>query len=65
MATANFSTYTLSPAVAASLRVPPIQYENDVVPGHVLSRVTGQHEEDTPVSEIDELLAKRLMGGVN
>ncbi len=66
MATKNLTTtYSLSPAVAASLRVPPIQYENDVVPGHVIALVTGQQEEDTPLSQIDELLRKRLIGEVN
>lgn len=62
MATQDINTYTLSPAIAASLRVPPINYKNGVVPGDVLSRVTGQTEKDTPVDEIDNLLKKRLSG---
>lgn len=62
MATGNINTYTLPPAIAASLRVPPINYENGVVPGEVLSMVTGHQEEDTHLSEIDNLLKKRLLG---
>lgn len=65
MATENLNTYTLCPIVAASLRVPPINYENGVVPGDVLSRVTGHLEVDTHISELDALLNKRLIGGVN
>lgn len=65
MATENLNTYTLCPMIAASLRVPPIRYENDVIPGDVLSKVTGQPESDTPISELDELLTKRLFGTVN
>lgn len=63
MAIENLTTYSLSPTVAASLRVPAIHYENDVVPGHVLARVTGQPEDDTPLAEIDALLQKRLSAG--
>lgn len=63
MATENLNTYSLSPAIAASLRVPPINYLNDVVPGEVLSRVTGQPENDTPLTDIDALLKNRLIGG--
>lgn len=67
MATQHLNThvYTLNPAVAASLRVPPIHYENNVIPGDVLSRVTGYPETDTPLSELDELLTKRITGLVN
>lgn len=65
MATQNLNTYSLCSTVAASLRVPAINYANDVVPGDVLSQVTGQKENDTPLSEIDELLKNRLMGEVN
>lgn len=65
MATENLNTYTLSPTIAASLRVPRINYPNDVVPGDVLSRVTGHPEVDTHISELDALLNKRLASGVN
>lgn len=65
MATQNHTSYTLSASDAAALRVPPIQYENGVVPGEIMSKVTGLSEEDTPLSEVDNLLKKRLLGEVN
>lgn len=65
MATQNHTSYNLSAADAAALRVPPINYPNGLVPGHVLSKVTGHQEEDTPLNEVDNLLKKRLLGEVN
>lgn len=38
MANENCSTYQLSPELAASLRVPPIQYPRGIVPRATIAR---------------------------
>ena len=65
MATQNHTSYALSPAAAAALRVPPIYYKNGVIPGDVISKMTGCKEEDTPISEIDKLLKNRLLAEIS
>lgn len=63
MATQHLNThvYTLNPAVAASLRVPPIHYPGDIVPGTVINKVMGcDNAPDTAICDLDALLEKLL-----
>lgn len=59
MATQHHNThvYSLDSAHAAALRVPPIQYPGDIVPGAVINQVMGcDNAPDTPICELDALL---------
>lgn len=63
MATQNHNThvYSLSSAHAAALRVPPIYYPGDIVPGTVINKVMGcNNAPDTPICSLDALLEKIL-----